>query len=68
MLFRMCPNFVQVRLIKKEPEPIAFIDFKDVSSAHAAIVALQGFYIDDTSIHIEYDREQLQQAKITPKL
>eukprot|EP01124_Arcella_intermedia_P030577 TRINITY_DN6723_c0_g1_i2.p1 TRINITY_DN6723_c0_g1~~TRINITY_DN6723_c0_g1_i2.p1 ORF type:complete len:257 (-),score=57.75 TRINITY_DN6723_c0_g1_i2:39-809(-) len=56
ILFRICPNFLRVRLIRNE-DPIAFADFVDVPSAHAAILALQGYLIDDVNIHLDYDRK-----------
>jgi len=59
LIFRFTPNFIRVRLLKRT-DPIAFVDFTDVASAHCALVALQGFYFGDRSLHLQYDRAQLQ--------
>jgi len=59
LVFRFMPNFVRVRLLTRA-DPIAFVDFADIPSAHAALITLQGFFLGNQSINIQYDRDHRQ--------
>jgi hypothetical protein len=56
LMFCWLPNFLAVRIVSKQLETIAFIDFVDAASAYVAMACMQGFYITGHSIGIEYDK------------
>jgi len=56
LMFCWLPNFLAVRIVTKQLETIAFIDFVDAASAYVAMACMQGFYITGHSIGIEYDK------------
>jgi len=56
LMFCWLPNFLAVRIVSKQLENIAFIDFVDAASAYVAMAVMQGFYITGHSIGIEYDK------------
>jgi hypothetical protein len=56
LMFCWLPNFLAVRIVTKQLETIAFIDFVDAASAYVAMAVMQGFFITGHSIGIEYDK------------